>query len=136
MRSKRIILDTNLWISFLISKKLDLLDNYLIKGKFKLIFSHELIDEFLTVVNRPKFKKYFAEENISDLLKFFDKYGELIKVDSKVEKCRDFKDNFLLNLAIDSEANFLITGDSDLLVLKKIKNTKILNWTDFTNEMK
>lgn len=136
MRSKKVILDTNLWISFLISKKFDFLDDLLIDDKIKLIFSRELIEEFLTVAKRPKFEKYFSDDKISDLLRLFDRYGKLIEVSSKITECRDLKDNFLLNLAVDSKANFLITGDSDLLVIKKIKKTKIITWPDFIKELK
>ncbi len=46
MRSKRVILDTNLWISFLISKELDEIDDLLEDGLIKLIFSKESIEEF------------------------------------------------------------------------------------------
>jgi uncharacterized protein len=49
MRSKRVILDTNLWISFLISKRLDFIDDLSLSGKIILIFSNELIEEFLSV---------------------------------------------------------------------------------------
>ena len=136
MRSKKVILDTNLWISFLISKRLDFIDELLLVGKIKLIFSTELIEEFLTVAKRPKFKKYFSNDNIADLLRLFDKYGKLIEVSTDINECRDFKDNFLLNLAFDSKADYLITGDEDLLIIKKIKKTKIINWTDFIEELK
>ncbi len=101
-----------------------------------MIFSKELIEEFLTVAKRPKFENYFTDEKISDLLRLFDKYGKLIEVSSKTEECRDLKDNFILNLAIDGKADYLITGDSDLLVIKKIKKTKIITWTDFIEELK
>ena len=74
MRSKKVILDTNLWISFLISKRLDFIDDLLLEGKIKLIFSKELIEEFIAVAKRPKFEKYFTDDKISDLLRLFDKY--------------------------------------------------------------
>jgi putative PIN family toxin of toxin-antitoxin system len=45
MRSKKIILDTNLWISFLISKRLEEIDNLLLDGSIKLIFSNESVEE-------------------------------------------------------------------------------------------
>ncbi len=96
-----------------------------------MLFSKELIEEFLSVVKRPKFSKYFSETNIADLLNLFDNYGKLITVTSKIEKCRDFKDNFLLNLSIDGKADFLVTGDADFLVLKKINKTKILSYNEF-----
>ncbi|MBI4648888.1 MAG: putative toxin-antitoxin system toxin component, PIN family [Bacteroidia bacterium] len=126
MISKQVILDTNLWISILISKNFVFIDNYVDKGKVKLIFSEESIQEFITVASRPKFEKYFSEIDIHNLLRIFDLYGELVKVTTKVNECRDFKDNFLLNLAIDSHADYLVTGDSDLLDLRKINKTEII----------
>ncbi len=53
-----------------------------------------------------------------------------------MDKLCDFKDNFLLSLAVESKSDYLVTGDSDLLTIKKIKKTKILNWTDFIKEIK
>lgn len=131
MRNKKIILDTNLWISFLISKKFNQIDKLIENEKITLVFSNELIEEFVDVVNRPKFKRYFSKKDIEKLLEYFDQFGEIVKVTSDIKVCRDGKDNFLLNLSIDSKANFLITGDNDLLILKKIEKTKILTFTDF-----
>jgi putative PIN family toxin of toxin-antitoxin system len=131
MKSKKVILDSNLWVSFLISKKLVSIDKLIENEKIRLIFSDELISEFIDVVSRPKFKKYFSKADIEEILDYFDQYGILVNVISDVKVCRDRKDNFLLNLSIDSKADYLITGDQDLLVLEKIEQTKILNFTDF-----
>jgi hypothetical protein len=89
------------------------------------------LEEFILVVQRPKFLKYFTEEDVQDLLTVFDSYGEVVEVTSEVDACRDPKDNFLLALAKDSQADFLITGDKDLLVLKQFENTQILSFVDF-----
>jgi len=77
-KTYRVILDTNLWISFLITKNLSRLDKYIIKGKLKLVFSEELLQEFIEVTERPKFIKYFSPQNVSELVDYFDVYGELI----------------------------------------------------------
>ena len=127
----RIILDTNLWISFLISKKFHKLDSFILNNKVKLIFSQELLEEFITVINRPKFKKFFNKKDINLLLELFDIYGELIDVKSVVNLCRDPKDNFLLALAKDSKADFLLSGDQDLLDIKKIGKAKILSLNEY-----
>ena len=126
MKSKKIILDTNLWISFLITKDYSFLDNYIENGKARLFFSEELIQEFLTVAKRPKLQKYFTGKDIEHLLHNFDNFGILIKVTSQIKICRDYKDNFLLNLAVDSKADYLATGDKDLLEIRNIEKTKIL----------
>jgi len=136
MNIKKVILDTNLWISFLISKDFSFLDNYIEKGKIKLMFSEELFSEFITVSERPKLQKYFSKNDIKHLTKIINRYGILEKVTTEINKCRDIKGNFLLNLAIDSEADFLITGDNDLLELKEIGNTRILSIREFLNEIK
>lgn len=131
MKNKKIILDTNLWISFLISKKFNSIDNLIENKQITLVFSDELIGEFVDVVNRPKFEKYFSKKDIEKILDYFDSYGKLTKVKSNIKICRDAKDNFLLNLSVDSKADYLITGDNDLLILEKIEKTKIINFTDF-----
>lgn len=131
MRNEKIILDTNLWISFLISKKYSQLDELIENQSIRLIFSNELLEEFIDVVSRPKFKKYFSKKDIEKILDYLDQFGELVKVTSDIKVCRDEKDNFLLNLSVDSEADYLITGDKDLLILEKIENTKILTFTEF-----
>jgi predicted nucleic acid-binding protein len=52
-------------------------------------------------------------------------------ISSKSNICRDPKDNYLVSLALDSKADFLITGDKDLLELNKISETIVLKYTDF-----
>ena len=61
-------------------------------------------------------------------------FGKLVKVKSNINICRDEKDNFLLNLLIDSKADYLITGDKNLLILEKIKKTKILTFSEFIEQ--
>lgn len=126
----RLILDTNLWISYLISNRLINLDGFLEQGKVRLLFSEELLQEFMEVARRPKFSKYFSVADISQLLDAFDYFGELVEVTSEVNICRDPKDNFLLALAKDGQADYLITGDNDLLELKQFELTKIVAFSD------
>lgn len=135
MINKKIILDTNLWISFLLSKKLNQIDRLIEENRVTFVFSDELLEEFISVISRPKFKKYFHTKDIAKILTYFDQYGELVKVETDLFICRDKKDNFLLNLSIDSNANYLVTGDKDLLILEKIGNTTILTYGDFIGKM-
>jgi putative PIN family toxin of toxin-antitoxin system len=131
---RTIIIDTNLWISYLISKNYIWIDDLIFEKNFRLIFSRELIDEFIEVAQRPKFKKYFSKHDIEKLIELFDTYGIYCKVVSNINLCRDSKDNFLLSLAKDSKADYLLTGDGDLLDIKKIGKTKILAASEFLNK--
>ena len=132
----RIILDTNLWISYLISKRLSQIDQLILDDQLTLLFSEELLEEFIAVANRPKFEKYFSNEDVINLLLLFDFYGELVKIESNINSCRDPKDNFLLNLAVDGKADYLITGDKDLLEIEKIGQTSILTFNEFIEKTK
>lgn len=131
IRKMKIIIDTNIWISFLISKDFTKLDKLISNRKIQLLFSNELIQEVISVAKRPKFRKYFTDEDIQQLLENFDYYGKLVEVKSEVKECRDTKDDFLLNLAIDGKADYLLSGDYDLLHMHKIQKTKIISINDF-----
>jgi putative PIN family toxin of toxin-antitoxin system len=130
----RIIIDTNLWISFLITKDFSKLDEIIFSRNAKLVFSQELLNEFLEVVQRPKFRRFFSAKDIEAILETIEEYAVYIKVNTLVEICRDPKDNFLLSLSIDGKADFLITGDKDLLAMNKFGETIILTITEFLNE--
>jgi putative PIN family toxin of toxin-antitoxin system len=127
----RIVIDTNLWISFLLTKDLAKLDALLRANHIVLLFSQELLEEFIEVAKRPKFKKYLSHQDIINLLAKINPKAEFVAIRSQITLCRDPKDNFLLALAKDGKATHLITGDKDLLVLNKIGKTKILSITDY-----
>jgi uncharacterized protein len=93
-----------------------------------------LLEEFIEVTKRPKLKRFFSSKDIDSLLINIDEFAEFIVVDSKVSICRGPKDNFLLALAKDGNATHLLTGDKDLLEIKKIDRAKILTITEYLND--
>lgn len=127
----RVIIDTNLWISFLITKNYSRLDKILSEKFVTLLYSQDLIDEFIEVAQRPKFKKYFGTEDLQTLLLSLSSRATFIEVSSVIGVCSDPKDNFLLSLAKDGKASHLLTGDKDLLALKNYGRTKILTIADY-----
>jgi hypothetical protein len=130
----KIIIDVNIWLSALISKTM--------AQQIKAIISQETIDviacdelttELKQTLERDKFRKYLAFEKIPSAIELVEHSTTDFKIASTVEYCRDNKDDYLLALAIDSQDNFLITGDKDLLVLQKFNTTKIVRLTEFIN---
>ena len=132
----KVIIDTNLWISFLIGKKLASLKDFIVEEKVILIICEQLLTEIKEVTSRPKIKKYFPEAKVDELIDFLELYAENYEIILKVELCRDLKDNFLLDLALKSNAQFIVTSDNDLLVLEKLKNTEIIGFKEFERRMK
>ena len=127
----RVIIDTNLWISFLITKDFTKLDEIILSRHCILIFSKELLTEFLDVIKRPKLRRFFTSEDIENLLETIEEYADFIEVNTQVNDCRDPKDNFLLSLSIDGKADYLLTGDKELLDLIKYRKTTILTISQF-----
>jgi uncharacterized protein len=121
----RVIIDTNLWLSFLISKDNSSIDTIFSEDLITLLYSHELIDEFISVARKPKFRKYFTPRDLQSLLLSMSRRAIFIEVTTFTNICRDPKDNFLLSLSRDGNATHLLTGDKDLLELKKFGKTKI-----------
>lgn len=77
-KSQRIIIDTNLWISFLISGHAKL-DDLLFSQKAALIFSEELVQEFVNVACRPKFARYFDFQTVAELLAAIHEVAKFVK---------------------------------------------------------
>jgi len=127
----RIVIDTNLWISFLITKDFAKLDEIIFSRNCILVFSPELLEEFLEVAKRPKFRRFFSASDIEEILETIEEYADFINVKTQIEVCRDPKDNFLLSLCIDGNANILLTGDKDLLDLVKLGETNIMTISGF-----
>jgi len=130
-KKHKIIVDTNLWVSFLLTRQFDFLDALLDDNKAVLVFSQELLEEFVDVTQRPKLKPFFRLEDLERLLRIVDEKAMYYVVNSRVDACRDDKDNFLLSLAKDSKADYLITGDKDLLVLEEFERTKIITIKEY-----
>jgi len=131
----KVIIDTNIWISFIISKKLSLLDGHIFSKKIRILLNEDLISEIKMTIENPKLQKYFLTQGLEKMLIAFDPFIDLINNKSKISICRDPKDDFLLSLAKDGKADYLITGDKDLLELGKFRKTKILTITNFLNEL-
>ena len=65
----------------------------------------------------------------------FDPFMDLIEIKSDISRCRDPKYDFLLALVVDGNADYLITGDSDLLSIVDYEGTKITTIKDFFIEV-
>ena len=130
----KLVIETNLWISFLLTTDYSKIDRFFSSENIKLLFSQELLEEFIEVAQRPKFRKYFSLSDLEELLTRVRAKAEFISVTSIIEMCRDPKDNFLLALTKDGKASYLITGDKDLLVLKNIGKSKIITLTEYLSK--
>lgn len=128
----KVIVDTNLWISFLLHGKVSkaLLD--IISREDVLVVMCQLsIDELIAVASRPKFAKYIHEDALNALIDFLRQRSEFYSLMYIPQRCRDPKDDYLLELALKAEADFMLTGDDDLLSMHTIGTCRIIRISEF-----
>ena len=66
-----------------------------------------------------------------ELISLIHLITERIEIKERFEDCRDPKDNFLLDLCVSGNADYLITGDDDLLALNPFRGVEIINYRNF-----
>lgn len=127
----RIVIDTNLFISLLIGKRFVELREILVSPLFTIVVSQSLIEEIRIVANRPKFSRCFNLNEVEAFLEFLRGISDAVELKEIPARCRDPKDDYLLELAMASKAEFLLTGDDDLLEMKRVGFCRILTVRDF-----
>ena len=131
----RVIIDTNIWISSLIGRQLNSLRELLSYPTIELVVTERLMQEVLLVARRPKFAKYFRSEDVEQLQKWMSQNMTNVSLGKIPARCRDPKDDYLLELAIQSKAIYLVSGDSDLLEMETIGECRIMTVRQFEQEI-
>ena len=120
----RVVIDTNVFVSAILwGGNPQKIVNLWLAGAIQIYLSPFLASEINMLLAR------FAVADDEDKQRFLALLeGHAIKAAPKrtIKICRDPKDNALLDLAVWTDADYLITGDKDLLVLKKVENTTIV----------
>lgn len=130
-KSVRVIFDTNVWISFLIGRRLARITQYISNYSITIITTEQLLTEIKSVTSRDKLKKYFPKESVKELIELLETIAEKIEINPTHFINRDSKDNFLLDLIDFSKADYLVTGDKDLLEHNSFKTAQILTPAEF-----
>lgn len=132
----RVILDTNLLISrALTPSSLTASAVRLIVDHCDLLASQATMDEFSQTLARVQSKGYVKQDEALMLITAYKEMVEWVPIIERVQRCRDPKDDKFLELALNGHANYIITGDKDLLVLHPFRDTEILTAKDFITKM-
>ena len=120
----RVVLDTNVLVSATITqgKQFEFLELAKL-GKIKIVTSPSIVEEFKEVISR---------EQVSVAIKQILEIAEIVIPQHKLNVIReDIDDNVVLECALESNADFIVSGDFHLLELKSYQNIKIVNATEF-----
>ena len=132
MKTNRIVFDTNVLVSALMFPRSVPRQAFnLAYSTGKILASTATTLELEEVLSRKKFEKYFSmEERIQFVARFFAD-AEIIEIKEKITACRDRKDDKFLELAVNGKADYIITGDQDLLLLHPFQNIVIISVSDY-----
>lgn len=130
--TKRWVVDTNALISRLLlpnSITAKAVNHALQTGD--LFVSNETLAELAEVLQRPTFNKYISAK---ERLEFFEHLGRIciqIEIIQTIKACRDTKDDKFLSVAVNGQADAILTGDKDLLTLSPFLEIPILAPSDY-----
>ena len=127
----KLVLDSNIFISaFYWGGNFQQVINRVIEGQDELYITNEIINEIAEVMGRTKFKT--KPEIIERYIRAIEKIGKKVFITGKVKGiCRDKDDDDKIECGFLSGADYLITGDSDLLVLREYQQIKIITIKSF-----
>ena len=132
----KILFDTNLWISFMIGKRLASLADVLCRHDVEVYVCEQQLDEIRGVIAREKFDRlispetrYYFFEMIYDVCRFTD-----ITVEAKSD-IRDPKDLYLLSMAESVPVDYIVSGDHDLTDMKQHAGIPILKFTELIDRL-
>lgn len=117
-RSPLVVIDANVWVSAFISPSgysAQLLDLWL-DQQFEVVVSLPLLEEIARVLQKPRLQSRYGylSPEIKRYLTLIKDGAIIVYSSATLDLCRDPKDNYLLEAAIEGRADFIVTRDDDL----------------------
>lgn len=118
----RVIIDTNLLVSYLLTHRgpiQQILDIHLARQDFTLLICVTQIEELERVLQYDKLRRFVNDENRMRFIALIASLGELVDIPDAIPSIlRDPKDDYLIACALAGNADFIVSGDKDLLDAK------------------
>ncbi|HLG41184.1 MAG TPA: putative toxin-antitoxin system toxin component, PIN family [Chitinophagaceae bacterium] len=130
MRINRFVLDTNIWISYFITKSESKLIDIVTEHKITFFCCDELLAELRQVITYPHLKKY--QINLPHAISFIRSLSVFVILTYPIKRYipEDENDDYIIALALQTNSGFITSGDSHILSEKSNleKNIKTENY--------
>ncbi len=126
-RARRIVFDTNALISRLLLPRS--VPGHAVSKAVnagQLLVSEATLGELADVLARSKFAPYVTIQDRQQFIRLLGRVAEMVPITHTIRACRDPKDDMFLELAVNGEAQFIVTADKDLLVLNPFREIPII----------
>jgi putative PIN family toxin of toxin-antitoxin system len=128
----RVVVDTNILVSQLIlPESLPAQVLAQVEMRSVLLFSESTMYELADVLSRPKFDRYVSREARKGFIQRIGRIAEFVHIIQTIRECRDPKDDRILEVAWNGQAEIIITGDADLLGMGPWRRVEILSPSDY-----
>jgi putative PIN family toxin of toxin-antitoxin system len=143
-KNRKIVLDTDLWISLLIGNKITELRTLCNHKYLTVYICQELIDEFITVASSPVISKYVTKRNIDEVLKLMeiscikcaiDPTATAKKIISSRTTVIYRTDLYLISFSDTVNIDYIITADSHLFRQRRHIDTKMMTFAKFMDRI-
>ena len=101
-----------------------------LEGRYIGLISVDIIAELKNKLNNK-----FKFDRTDDLIRIIKKNFDIVDIKTSLDIVRDKNDNMIVECAVDGYADYIITSDRDLLVLKKYRKIKIINSKNFLSQI-
>ena len=129
MRIDRVVLDTNILVSALThpAGQAAGVVEALRRARSLLVFSDPTLRELRETLGRPKLARYFTPAEQSNFLFALRQVSEIVAIRGIQMGCRDADDDMVLETAVRGNADCVVTGDRDLLIMGAVDRVPILS---------
>jgi putative PIN family toxin of toxin-antitoxin system len=124
---RRIVFDTNAFVSYAL--KADSVPGKAVRKALReasVLASQPTLDELAEVLSRRKFDAYVSRAQRISFVRLIASAVELVPIAGLIRACRDPKDDKFLEVAVNGRADFIVTGDKDLLTLNPFHGVAII----------
>jgi len=131
---KRVVLDTNIIISSALGGALVFVLEKWDEGKFTVVVTTDVVSEYFTVLNRPKFG--LKQETIDRIIHYIYQFSEFVVPEEQIRFIEDDpKDDKFLEAAIAGKVDFIVSGDNHLLAIKEFRSIPIISGREFLERL-
>ena len=131
----KVVIDTNIWISYFINARSDYLVSWIIDHPVEIYTSAVLVDEIEEVLLRPKFKKEFPFP-VKDFINLHKQTCTMVNVTREYNLAPDPGDNFLFDLCQKINAQCLVTSDKKPLSYFPAFPLEIISFNELRNKFR
>jgi putative PIN family toxin of toxin-antitoxin system len=128
----RIVLDTNAIVSRLLVP--DSISGQAVSkavNEGEILMSESTLYELAEVLGRKNFDVYVSIQDREEFLRMLGRIVEMVTILHAVHNCRDVRDNHILEVAVNGQAQIIVTGDEDLLLLNPFRDIPIMRPADY-----